>query len=208
MKFTSLLSWLAVTICGSVTFLSCSDDWEEPYLHIQDEEISVKSSGGSLTIPIECNTHWQILSLPTWVSTENSEGNGSSDLLFEVATNQSSARTGKIVVAANAVMQTVELTQQASTSGTLSVKTGSCTVSGLRPNYMLTFDLTITSPHLASKAGVIYGGQTYYCSSIGSYSYVEVDVYSLNPYGITYQAFAVNAITGKYVYGSTKTVGE
>ncbi len=208
MKVTSFLPWLTAVVLCVATFLSCSDDWEEPYLHIADDELTTNSAGGTLAIPVECNTHWQVLSCPTWVTVDSPEGNGTSELLLNVAANNSFARSGNVVIAANAVVQTVALTQQASTSGRLSVVTGSYTVSGFLSNYTLTFDFTISNPHLASSAGIIYGGQKIPCSQLGSYNYVEISLKTFNPYGGTYQAYAVNASTGNIIYGSIKTVSK
>lgn len=208
MKVTSFLPWLAAMVLCIVTFQSCSDDWEEPYLNIANDELTANSAGGSLAIPVECNTHWQVLSFPEWVTVNSPEGNGSSELQLDVAANSSFARSGKVVIAANAVVQTVKLTQQASTSGTLSVTTGSCSVTGLMSNYTFTFDFKISNPHLASSAGIIFGGQKYPCDQLSPYSYVQVKLKTLNPYGGTYQAYAVNASTGKTVYGKTKTISK
>lgn len=194
---------------STIIFLSCSDDWEEPYLNISDSEISVSSSGEQVLVPIETNSHWRVLSsLPSWVTMEQTEGDNSSELVIDVASNSSFQRICKLVVAANAVTKNIKLTQAASTSGTLSVTTGDCTVTGFFGKYTLTFDFTVKNPHLASEAGIMVGNNKYPCETLGSYCFVQVSLQTLNPYGGTYQAYAYDKVHNKYVYGKTKTITE
>lgn len=208
-KIFRLFLMLTAVAFSTSSLTSCSDDLEEPYINIQQKEFRVNSVGEKVAVPIESNGRWQIISpVPEWVTIENAVGSGTSELIIDVASNSSFERSCNLVLAANVKIETIKLTQSASTSGKLSVSTGSCTVDGWLGHYTLTFSFTVINPHLASRAGIIYNGQQYQCSELGSYCTVQISANSLNPYGGSYQAYAIDKSTGKYVYGSTKTINK
>lgn len=198
---------LTAVAFSTSSLTSCSDDWEEPYMNIPQKEIKVSSTQEKVTVPIESNRRWKIISsIPSWITIENTMGDKTSELIIDVASNSSFERSCVLILAASTQTETIKLTQSAATSGSISVSTGYCDISGIWPNYTLIFSFSITNPHLASVAGIIYKGKKYPCSAINDYNTVSVNVKGLNPYGGSYQAYAINRTTGKYVYGSTKKV--
>lgn len=181
-----------------------SSCWEDYYIDIEQEvatdEIvyNVDAAGGTITIPIRCNTDWFIWNPPYWIIPNVESGTGNHELSVEVSGNTSYARTGTINIVAGTEVKTVTISQDVATSGTLAVKTVSCYVS--RQTQTLQASIYITSAHLASEAGVIVDGKTYKLNTTLKNGLNDIEVSKIKVGGIC-QAYARNRYTGEYVYG-------
>lgn len=210
-RFLSKLFGAAAVLCCVLMLVSCEDDWEAPYMKVTGTEYNISGAASQISIPIETNSGWRIVSsVPSWITIGSMDGSGTSELVVDVAENTSFARSCDLLIAANTNVETVKITQSASTSGRLSVTTGDCTVTGLLGKYTLTIGFTVANPHLASSAGVEIDGKKYRCEGklSSSYNYVQVTLTALSVNGLEYRAYAVNKSTGQYVYGSTKTISK
>lgn len=196
-----------VCVCA---FVSCEDDWEAPYLEIKETEYSVSNVTNEIVIPLETNYNWKVVSqVPSWITIEKTEGYGAGDLFLNVAANNSYARSCELIVAACTATNTITIEQVASTSGNLVISDEDCIVGGRWGNYQLLFSFKLKNPHLASKAGIEINGKKYQCSGTpSSYNKVDVAMNVMSVNGMVYRAYAVNRVTGKYVYGNNQKVKE
>lgn len=190
--------------------MSCENDWETPYIDIIETKYNVPGNSNELIIPVEANCNWEIISqIPSWIAIEQPKGSGSGELSINISANNSYARSCELVVVAYADTETITINQKASTSGTLSVKTGECTITGSWMKYYLTIDYTLMDPHLASKTGIEINGKKYDCSdSPSNYHSMTITMQTLSVAGLQYRAYAVNGSTGEYIYGNYKVIGK
>lgn len=200
-----LLIGFALTVLSSC--------WEDYYIDIEqdvatDEVVyNVDAAGETISIPIRCNTDWFIWNPPYWIIPDVESGSGNHELSVEISRNTSYARTGVINIVAGTEVKTVTVFQEIATSGKLRVTTGNCYKYGAGwTNYTLGITFYVTSAHLASEAGVIVNNRTYKLSQSPAegYNYMEIDGLSSMGGGGSYQAYAKNKNTGKFVYGSTE----
>ena len=196
-----------MVICSLCVFVACDDYWESPSIRINDTEYSVPSTASKIEIPIETNVGWRIVSsLPSWIVADKMFDSGSSELILDISANNSGARSHKLMIAASTAVCIVEISQVASVVGTLSVTTGDCYKTGFLGNYSLTMYYTVRNPHLASEVGIEVDGKKYPSDNYASGSgYVEITS-KVNITASKYRAYARNKTTGRYVYGSTKTI--
>lgn len=162
--FIRLTLVLAALAAGAFAFASCTDDWEETYLSVGQTSFDVPSGGETLTVPINTNSSWRVVLPTSWVSFDKNSGNGDDELNITVPRNSSNKRSGEVNICAGPEFQTIKIEQAASTSGTLSVTTGSCTItrvkSGSSYKYTIKANYTVRGGHLASEAGVVFGNTT------------------------------------------------
>lgn len=64
----------------------------------------------------------------SWVTFDKTSGTGNSELQISVGRNRSNKRTAIVTVCAGTESAEIEIEQAASTTGTLSVTTGACTI--------------------------------------------------------------------------------
>ena len=78
----------------------------------------------------------------SWVTFDKTSGTGNSELQISVGRNRSNKRTTIVTVCAGTESAEIEIEQAASTTGTLSVTTGACTIkrekSGSKYKYTIT----------------------------------------------------------------------
>ena len=197
---------------SAILISSCSEDWEEDYLLVDKTSFNVGNSGETVTISIRTNTDWRVVTNnASWVTFDKAHGSGNSELQITIGRNSSNKRTGKVTICAGTEYVEIEIDQAASTSGALSVSTGTCTItrakSGSSFKYTITAKYTISGGHLASEAGVMFGNtksKTTGTISNGTHT-ATITVTTTNPsYSVTYRAYAVNKSSGATVYGTSK----
>ena len=124
-----LLSILAILIASMFSVSSCTEDWEDAYLAIDQNNFSISSSGETKTISIQTNSDWRVVTKnASWVTFDKTSGTGNSELQISVGRNRSNKRTTIVTVCAGTESAEIEIEQAASTTGTLSVTTGACTI--------------------------------------------------------------------------------
>lgn len=210
--FIRLTLVLAALAAGVIAFASCTDDWEETFLSVGQTSFDVPSGGETLTVPINTNSSWRVVSPTSWCSFDKTSGNGDDELNITVSRNSSNKRSGEVNICAGTEFQTIEIEQAGSTSGTLSVTTGSCTItrvkSGSSYKYTIKAIYTVRGGHLASEAGVMMGNRTAKNTgtiSDGQHTATFVVATSSSSYTVSYKAYAKRKSDGKYVYGTTQT---
>lgn len=203
---------LAVLAIGAFAYVSCAEDWEDTYLTVEQTSFSVSSNGETITVPIKTNSDWKIVSPASWLSFDKTSGTGDSELQITVSRNSSNKRSAVVNICAGTEFQKIEIEQATSTSGTLSVTTGSCTMtrtkSGTQYKYTITATYNITGGHLASEAGIMFGNsvsKTTGTISDGQHTAKLTVTSSSASYSVTYKAYAKRKSTGAIVYGASKT---
>lgn len=191
-----------------ITLSSC---WKDYYLDVEQEVetdecmFSVTAEGGSITIPIRCNTEWYVWNKPHWISFDTESGKGDHDLIAEISRNSSYNRSGNIDIVAGTEVKTITISQSTATSGQLSVTTGDCYAYGTAFKRTVQVFFNISSAHLASEAGVIINNKTYKLDSAPVEGFNSIIVENLVGLHGNCQAYAKNKNTGNIVYGSTKS---
>ena len=56
-----LLSILAILVASMFSVSSCTEDWEDAYLAIDQNNFSIPSSGETKTISIQTNSDWRVV---------------------------------------------------------------------------------------------------------------------------------------------------
>lgn len=204
--------FMAVMAVGLFSLYSCSDDWEEAVLSVDASSFSTANTGGTETVSIETNSKWKAVTSASWISFDKTEGSGNDELQIIIGRNSSNKRTGKVTICAGTEYAQIEITQAASTSGTLSVTTGDCTItrskSGTKYKYTIKAEYTVKGGHLASETGVMLGSSKSKNTgtiSDGTHTATFTVTSSSSSYTASYKAYAVNKNTGNTVYGTTKT---
>ena len=201
-----LLSILAILVASMFSVSSCTEDWEDAYLAIDQNNFSIPSSGETKTISIQTNSDWRV------VTKNASWGTGNSELQISVGRNRSNKRTAIVTVCAGTESAEIEIEQAASTTGTLSVTTGACTIkrekSGSKYKYTITAGYNVQGGHLASEVGIMFGNspsKTTGTITDGLHKATAYVTTSNSNYTVTYRAYAVKKSNGAKVYGTTKT---
>ena len=188
-----LLSILAILVASMFSVSSCTEDWEDAYLAIDQNNFSIPSSGETKTISIQTNSDWRVVTKnASWVTFD---------------------KTSAIVtVCAGTESAEIEIEQAASTTGTLSVTTGACTIkrekSGSKYKYTITAGYNVQGGHLASEVGIMFGNspsKTTGTITDGLHKATAYVTTSNSNYTVTYRAYAVKKSNGAKVYGTTKT---
>ncbi len=208
-KIFSKKLFVAFTLFVGVSALvSCGDEWEAPFVQADNTEYSIPNTESQFVIKLESNRNWKIFSeVPEWLQISQTEGGGTTDLQVVASANNSYARTANLLVVAGTAAETISISQQASTSGRLTVETGNCSVTGFLGNYTITVGFTLGNPHLASEAGVEVNGKKYKCEeALKTSNVVQVAMNTLTVGNVSCRAYARNKLTGEYIYGSTKYV--
>ena len=207
-----LLSILAILVASMFSVSSCTEDWEDAYLAIDQNNFSIPSSGETKTISIQTNSDWRVVTKnASWVTYKTS-GTGNSELQISVGRNRSNKRTAIVTVCAGTESAEIEIEQAASTTGTLSVTTGACTIkrekSGSKYKYTITAGYNVQGGHLASEVGIMFGNspsKTTGTITDGLHKATAYVTTSNSNYTVTYRAYAVKKSNGAKVYGTTKT---
>lgn len=208
-----LLSFLAILVASMFSVSSCTEDWEDVYLTIDQNNFSISNSGETKTISIQTNSDWKVVTKnASWVTFDKTSGTGNSELQISVGRNSSNKRTATITICAGTEFAEIEIEQAASTTGTLSVTTGACTIkrekSGSKYKYTITAEYNIQGGHLASEAGIMFGNspsKTTGTITNGTHTATAYVTTSSANYTVTYRAYAVRKSNGVKVYGTTKT---
>ena len=203
-----LLSILAILIASMFSVSSCTEDWEDAYLAIDQNNFSISSSGETQT-----NSDWRVVTKnASWVTFDKTSGTGNSELQISVGRNRSNKRTTIVTVCAGTESAEIEIEQAASTTGTLSVTTGACTIkrekSGSKYKYTITAGYNVQGGHLASEVGIMFGNspsKTTGTITDGLHKATAYVTTSNSNYTVTYRAYAVKKSNGAKVYGTTKT---
>ena len=206
-----LLSILAILVASMFSVSSCTEDWEDAYLAIDQNNFSIPSSGETKTISIQTNSDWRVVTKnASWVTFDKTSGTGNSELQISVGRNRSNKRTAIVTVCAGT--ESAEIEQAASTTGTLSVTTGACTIkrekSGSKYKYTITAGYNVQGGHLASEVGIMFGNspsKTTGTITDGLHKATAYVTTSNSNYTVTYRAYAVKKSNGAKVYGTTKT---
>ncbi len=211
--FLKLFSVLITINIGIFSLSSCTEDWEESYLQVDQKTINASNSGETVTIPIETNSSWKVVKRNAdWVTPDKASGTGDTQLQLTISPNTSNSRNGVITIVAGTEIAEIEIEQSASTSGKLSVTTGSCTITrtktGTKYKYTITAQYTVSGGHLASETGVSFNGAK--SSAIapikdGTHTATIYVTSSNSSYSVNYQAYGIKKSNGTYVYGSSKT---
>ena len=188
-----LLSILAILVASMFSVSSCTEDWEDAYLAIDQNNFSIPSSGETKTISIQTNSDWRVVTKnASWVTFNK--------------------RTAIVPVCAGTESAEIEIEQAASTTGTLSVTTGACTIkrekSGSKYKYTITAGYNVQGGHLASEVGIMFGNspsKTTGTITDGLHKATAYVTTSNSNYTVTYRAYAVKKSNGAKVYGTTKT---
>lgn len=205
---------ILVTLNASVLSLSsCSEDWEEAYLEIDRSNIEVSNSSTSVEISIETNSNWRVITKDvSWISFDKTSGSGSDKLVVNISQNTSNQRSCTATIVAGTEVAEIHITQSTSTSGTLSVTTGSCTItrvkSGSNYKYTVTATYNVKGGHLASECGIMFGNnksKTIGTISDGTHTATLIVTTSNPSYTTNYKAYAIKKSNGTYVYGTSKT---
>lgn len=209
-----LLSILAILVASMFSVSSCTEDWEDAYLAIDQNNFSIPSSGETKTISIQTNSDWRVVTKnASWVTFDKTSGTGNnSELQISVGRNRSNKRTAIVTVCAGTESAEIEIEQAASTTGTLSVTTGACTIkrekSGSKYKYTITAGYNVQGGHLASEVGIMFGNspsKTTGTITDGLHKATAYVTTSNSNYTVTYRAYAVKKSNGAKVYGTTKT---
>lgn len=203
-----LLSILAILVASMFSVSSCTEDWEDAYLAIDQNNFSIPSSGETKTISIQTNSDWRVVTKnASWVTFDKTSGTGNSELQISVGRNRSN-----VTVCAGTESAEIEIEQAASTTGTLSVTTGACTIkrekSGSKYKYTITAGYNVQGGHLASEVGIMFGNspsKTTGTITDGLHKATAYVTTSNSNYTVTYRAYAVKKSNGAKVYGTTKT---
>lgn len=202
-----LLSILAILVASMFSVSSCTEDWEDAYLAIDQNNFSIPSSGETKTISIQTNSDWRVVTKnASWVTFDKTSGTGNSELQISVGRNRSNKRTAIVTVCAGTESAEIEIEQAASTTGTLSVTTGACTIK--REKSGSKYKYTIKGGHLASEVGIMFGNspsKTTGTITDGLHKATAYVTTSNSNYTVTYRAYAVKKSNGAKVYGTTKT---
>lgn len=211
--FLKLFSVLVAINTGIFSLSSCTEDWEEAYLQVDQRTITASNSGETITIPIETNSSWKVVKRNAdWVAPDKVSGSGDTQLQLTISPNTSNSRNGIITIVAGTEVAEIKIEQSASTSGKLSVTTGSCTITrtktGTKYKYTITAQYTVSGGHLASETGVIFNGSKSYMKGTikdGTHTATIYVTSSNSSYSVNYQAYGIKKSNGTYVYGSSKT---
>lgn len=204
---------MAISVASLSSVYSCSEDWEDTYLEVDQTTLNVSKGGETKTLSIQTNTDWKIVAKDTsWVSFDKTSGTGNSEVQITIGSNSSNKRTGTLTVCAGTEFVKIEIEQAASTTGTLAVTTGNCTIkrekSGSQYRYTITAEYYIQSGHLASEAGILFGNsasKTMGNIASGTHTATAFVTSSSPTYTVTYKAYAVKKSNGAKVYGTSKT---
>ena len=208
-----LFFMLFALVFGTSLLLSCSEDWEDVYLSIDKTILSAGNSRETATISIQTNTDWKVVTRnASWVTFDQTSGSRDGELQMTIGRNSSNKRTGTVAVCAGTEYAKIKVEQAASTSGTLSVTTGSCTItrtkSGSSYKYTITATYTVFGGHLASEAEIMFGNsksKTIGTITDGTYTATAFVTTTNSNYTVTYKAYAMNKSTGATVYETSKT---
>lgn len=198
---------------GMASLSSCSGDLDEIRLTVNETYLNVGEAGGTVTVSVRANADWKVATgNHSWLSFDRTSGRGDGELKITVEQNRLGQRSGTFVIYAGAEYVKVEIEQAGSTTG-LSITTEDCTITRTYNYYSGKYVYTITAfymisgSHLASECGVLINNNEYKSGSYngdGRWS-VQTKLSGSNSFQVTYQAYAVNKLTGETVYGASKT---
>lgn len=205
-----LFFMLFICMLGMYSLSSCSEDWDEAQLAVDNTKLNVGAAGGALTISIRINTDWKVVTgNHSWLSFDRTSGSGDSELKITVEQNSSARRVGKFIIYAGAEYVEIEVEQCE-----LRVTTGDCKItrkynsSTKMHEYTIKVYYTVLDSYLASEYGVLINNTKYKSTgdSSGGKWYIQTTESSTSStYTVTYQAYAVNKTTGETVYGASET---
>ena len=204
---------MAISVASLSSVYSCSEDWEDTYLEVDQTTLNVSKGGEIKTLSIQTNTDWKIVAKDTtWVSFDKTFGKGNSEVQMTIGSNSSNERNTTLTLWAGTEFVKIKIEQAASTTGTLSVTTGACTIkrekSGAKYKYIITAEYYIQGGHLASEAGILFGNsasKTMGTIASGTHTATATVTTSSPTYTVTYKAYAVKKSNGAKVYGTSKT---
>lgn len=204
---------LAISVASLSSVYSCSEDWEDTYLEVDQTALNVSKGGETKTLSIQTNTDWKIVAKDTtWVSFDKTSGKGNSEVQITIGSNSSNERSTTLTLWAGTEFVKIEIEQAASTTGKLSVSTENCTIKrqkiGSQYEFTITAEYYVQNGHLASEAGILFGNAASKTTGTITSGFHTATIYvkSTSPtYTVTYQAYAVKKSNGAKVYGTSKT---